>query len=146
MPVSRPRWLPRAHHLLLDLAGTAQAPVQRSPVAVRPPVRADDHPGAVQLAHSRVVEPAGLAQQPGRDVEPGAQAALQQPGQADLQVGEVAVVEGDGDVGRPTAASSSPSNCSTEIQTWSSPSSNGPRGSSDPVHGHVDEPTGRPHL
>ena len=49
----------------------------------------------------RLVEAPGLAHQPGARVEARLQAALQQPRQPDLKVGDVAVVEGDHDLRPP---------------------------------------------
>ncbi len=69
--------------------------VHAPPVAMRPTVRPDRHAGTDQLPHARGVDTARFAELAGQHEELRGQPALEQPGQTDLQVRHVPVVERD---------------------------------------------------
>ena len=62
-------------------------------------MRADFHPGPRQLTQARAVEVAALPEPPGKREELRGQPALDKPRQRDFDVGFVAVIEREVDVG-----------------------------------------------
>jgi hypothetical protein len=92
-PDDVPEHLVGVNHFLLGLL-LVKAP----PVPVGPTVRTDGHSGPLEFLDAGGVQPSGLAEEARQDEEVGLQSTLDQPGKRDVEVGGVAVVEGEADV------------------------------------------------